>query len=89
MNAFKKDNIKIYDMRVGSINIELYKAYCQKKNISMSGQKITKFIIESEILDHPIQGKEDVQKAIDVSKGKYFNSLCEYIEYFMRKELFD
>ena len=85
-NPTKKEGVRIFGVRVGSINSELIERYCKKNSIG-THQKAVKFIIEKYILEHPISSKTDIDNATYYTENTLYNSLTEAVEAVARKEV--
>ena len=82
----EKEYIKIYGIRIGSVNTDLLEMY-RKLTKEPSIHKAVRKTVEKHILGYKIKEKSDVTKAMEYASNLYYNSICEVVEDIARTEL--
>ncbi len=82
----KKEFMKIYGVRIGSVNVELLEKY--RKHIQETSiHRTVRSIVEKRILGYKIKSEGDVNNAIEYASNLFYNSLCEAVEDIARSDM--
>ena len=84
----KKEYMKIYGIRIGSVNkdlLEMYRKHIKETSI----HRTVRTVVEKRILGYKIKSVDDVNKAIEYSGNLKYNTLCEAVEDIARTEIKD
>lgn len=85
-NNTTKEYMKIYGVRIGSVNKKLFDMYCKEFGFD-STHKAVRNIIENYVLEEKIRSKQDVEEAMEFAGNLCYNSLCEMAETIARKAM--
>ncbi len=81
------DYIKVCGKRIGALNHALAEKYKELNGISLSNKDLCKKIIEEYIIGEKIRGIPELNKAETFCETRYFNTITECIEAYLRNDV--
>ena len=79
--------LRLNNITVATVNDQLIDKYKEINGIDVNQTELIRFIIEKELLHEPLRSEKEIEYAKRLVSYSYFNSIGEWVEFWMHKNI--